>query len=138
MLLYILISIFIALLQSTIISYDLFSLAMLLVMFNQKPRQSWIIIFICSIIFDLISGRMLGTTSMLYLTAGLFLWLYRKKYNPYHGLFVFLFSSITVLVVNWLYYHQLVWVQSVIAGLIFIFLKSYFLSKQIDINRLKV
>ncbi|PIU33233.1 hypothetical protein COY29_05450 [Candidatus Woesebacteria bacterium CG_4_10_14_0_2_um_filter_39_14] len=83
-------------LQSSILPLNLL-LALILIRTALKPdRQSFYLAFWSGLLLDLAQGTPLGLSSLIFLLASLFLFLYSKKfeasYAPFLAVFVFLIS----------------------------------------------
>jgi len=105
-------------LQSSILPLNLL-LALILIRTALKPdRQSFYLAFWSGLLLDLAQGTPLGLSSLIFLLASLFLFLYSKKfeasYAPFLAVFVFLIS----LLYNWTVFGYLGWQKSLILSIL--------------------
>ncbi len=93
-------------------------------------KRAWMAVFGLGLVFDIVQGEIWGWTSLIYLMLGMVLWLYRKKYYPYHPVFLWLFFTGSSLLVSWLVRGEIEWIQAGLAGLLVVVLRGRIVETQ--------
>ena len=127
-----------AFLQATVIPLDLVSILMVWAIMAWRPGASWLAVLISGIIIDLVAGYTLGLSSVIYLVTALIWWLYQQKYQSFHPVFLFIFTSLILFIFNFITRGQTIWIQAIICGLIFTAFRKFILEFQIDNTKLRV
>lgn len=125
-------------LQSTIISIDMVTAMVLWAIIAWRPNRVWPAAFISGIFLDLIAGFPMGISSLIFLTTALIWWLYNQKYQSFHPIFLFTFTSSTFLIFNYATRDRVIWIQTIIWGIIFTLFRKFLIEFQIDRSKLKV
>jgi hypothetical protein len=138
MFLFILFITLVSFLQATIMPVDLVSVFVLWILLAWPVPKSWITAWLAGFLIDLIIGRTLGLSSLLYLIVALALWFYQRKYQLFHPLFLFLYSGTSLIVINWLTMGQIIWKQAIVWSIFFIVAKRRLVDQQGDRYKLRL
>jgi rod shape-determining protein MreD len=109
---------FISLLQGTFLSLNLALLAVLILAAIKSRRQSLIISFLTGFFLDLAKGTPLGLSSFVFLIISYLMILYRRKFDPFHPVFLTIFVFLSSGFYSQLVFHFFNWREGlVLAGL---------------------
>jgi rod shape-determining protein MreD len=109
---------FLVLLQGAFLKLNLVLLLILTWAVFRPPREVFLVAFASGLLLDLAKGNPLGVSSLVFLVAAFVLFLYRRRFDPFHPVFL----PIAVLLISNLY-NQVVnrhwfWLESLLLTLL--------------------
>lgn len=106
------------LLQAILVPLNLAVLLLVLWAVTLPPRRWPVLAFILGLSVDLLSGRPLGLSSLLFILLLAFLWLYSRKWSSSHPLFLFVLVVAGDWLARWLWGLSRVAWEIILVGLI--------------------
>jgi|SRR3989344_2561935 len=125
-------------LQATFLPIDVVTWLVLWVLLVWPEKKAWIMVLLAGLVADLTAGRELGWTGMIYLLIGLLLYVYRRKYMAFHPVFIWVFISGSVLLVNFVIQGRWAWIQAGLVGLTGLLMRNWMMDRQKESRQLKL
>jgi hypothetical protein len=117
-------------LQATFLGLDVVTGLVLWMLLVWPERKAWAMTLLAGLVVDVVAGRELGWNAMIYLFIGLLLYFYRRRYAAWHPVFMGLFVSGSVLLVNFITMGRWVWIQATVVGLVGLLLRKWMMERQ--------
>lgn len=90
-------------LQSSFLPVNLLLAAILALAMIKIDKNLILVVFLTGLLFDILNVRLVGTTSLFYLSVCLILFLYQKKFKTQNFLYIVLSGLIVLAFDNWLF-----------------------------------
>lgn len=119
-LLYFFLIILFSLFSNTLLDLNLLLILIISYTINSTDDDYFFLAFSSGLIFDLVKGGRLGQTSLIFLIISFLVSLYRAKFSKRNFLYSYIFCFLFFLIVNFLSFHNLYFLKSVIYSLLII------------------